>query len=81
MWIEHVPVDRAEGELAKIYRRLLAGGRDEIENIILAHSLNPAALKALMTFYQGVMHGDCALTMKQREMIAVTVSQVNECHY
>jgi alkylhydroperoxidase family enzyme len=40
-----------------------------------------AALRALMTFYNGLMHGDCDLSLAQREMIAVTVSVLNECEY
>ncbi|MFQ5613836.1 MAG: carboxymuconolactone decarboxylase family protein [Anaerolineae bacterium] len=49
--------------------------------MIKAHSLNPNALRALMIFYNGVMHGDCDLTLAQREMIAVTVSVLNRCRY
>jgi len=27
-----------------------------------------------MSFYNGVMHGDCAISLRRREMIAVNVS-------
>jgi alkylhydroperoxidase family enzyme len=80
MWIKHVNEDEAEGIVAKIYKgnRRSWGG---VDNIIKAHSLNPAALRALMTFYNGLMHGDCDLSLAQREMIAVTVSVLNRCEY
>ena len=80
MWIKPVNEDEANGVIAKIYNgtKRSWGG---VDNIIKAHSLNPAALRALMTFYNGLMHGDCDLTLAQREMIAVTVSVLNECDY
>lgn len=79
-WIKTVPEDEATGIVKKYYdnsRRSWGG----VDNIIQAHSLNTAALRALMTFYNGLMHGDCDLTLRQREMIAVTVSVINRCRY
>lgn len=80
MWIKHIAEDEAKGLVAKIYKgtQRAWGG---VDNIIKAHSLNTAALRALMTFYNGLMHGDCDLSLAQREMIAVTVSVLNECEY
>ncbi len=80
MWIDHVAEDDARGLVARIYRgiRRSWGG---VDNIIKAHSLEPEAMRALMVFYRGVMHGDGELTLKRREMIAVTVSAINACHY
>ena len=80
MWIRHIEEDDAEGYVAKVYRSVGRRG-GEIDGIIKAHTLNPDALRALMTFYNGVMHGDCAISLRRREMIAVTVSAINECHY
>ena len=80
MWIDHVCEEQAEGLVARIYRgiRRSWGG---VDNVIKVHSLHPQALRALMTFYRGVMHGEGELSLKQREMIAVTVSAINACHY
>ena len=80
MWIKHVKEDAASGIVKKLYNasKRSWGG---VDNIIIAHSLNTAALRALMTYYNGVMHGDCELSLAQREMIAVTVSMLNECEY
>ena len=79
-WIKTIAENEATGLVAKIYKGTMRswGG---VDNIIKAHSLNTAALRALMTFYNGLMHGDCDLTLAQREMIAVTVSVLNHCHY
>ena len=80
MWIKTIAEDEATGVVAKIYKgtKRSWGG---VDHIIKAHSLNTAALRALMTFYKGLMHGDCDLTLAQREMIAVTVSVLNKCNY
>lgn len=79
-WVQTVDDDDATGVVKKYYdgNRRAWGG---VDNIIKAHSLSPAALRSLMTFYNGVMHGDGPLSMAQREMIAVTVSRLNRCHY
>lgn len=80
MWIDHISEDEATGIVAKIYKGTTRswGG---VDNIIKAHSLNTAALRSLMTFYNGLMHGNCDLALAQREMIAVTVSVLNRCEY
>ena len=80
MWIKSVPEEEAEGYVAKVYRR--EGWRGgEVDHIVKAHTLNPNALRALQSFYNGVMHGACAISLRRREMIAVTVSALNQCHY
>lgn len=79
-WIKTISEEEATGVVAKYYNNTKRswGG---VDHIIKAHSLNTAALRALMTFYKGLMHGDCDLSLAQREMIAVTVSVLNECEY
>lgn len=79
-WIRTIDESEAEGQLARIYQGSMRswGG---VDNIIKAHSLNVHALRAVMAFYKGLMHGDCDLTLGQREMIATTVSALNECEY
>ena len=79
-WIKTINENEAMGKVAKIYKSTMRswGG---VDHIIKAHSLNANALRAVMLFYNGVMHGDCDITLAQREMIAVTVSVLNECHY
>ena len=78
-WIEHTPPSEATGKLKKIYERHVKGGT--ADHIMLAHSIVPDALDSLMSFYKRVMHGDNDLPYLEREMIAVTVSVLNRCHY
>ena len=80
MWIKHVAEHEAEGYVAKVYGSVNRRG-GALDNITKVHSLNPNALRALMSFYNGVMHGDCSVSLRRREMIAVAVSRFNECHY
>ena len=72
--------DGAAGDMAELDATLRELG-GTLDNILKVHSLNPNALRALMSFYKGVMHGDCAISLRRREMIAVTVSAVNDCFY
>ncbi len=80
MWISHVSEEEATGTLQRIYAGITRswGG---VDNIIKSSSLSLPGLKALLSFYNGVMHGDCDISLAQREMIAVTVSAINECEY
>jgi len=79
-WIKTINEDEATGYVAKAYQSTMRswGG---VDNIVKSASLSSAGLRSMMTFYQGVMHGNCDITLAQREMIAVTVSVINECHY
>ncbi len=78
-WIDTIAPSEATGPLAALYRRL-ADGR-EVAHIVQAHSLVPKALESLLVFYKGVMHGENDLPYVEREIIAVSVSVLNHCHY
>lgn len=51
------------------------------DNILRIHGINPPVLKAHYQLYRAVMHGRSPLSRKQRELLAVVVSAVNDCHY
>ena len=53
----------------------------KVWNILRIMSPNPGVLSASMALYLQVMHGPSPLTRGQREMLAVTVSKANACHY
>jgi uncharacterized peroxidase-related enzyme len=50
-------------------------------NVVRIHSHNPPVLESHMALSRTLLHGPSALSRTQREMIAVAVSQANECHY
>ena len=79
-WIEMIPEDEAENELKDWYDKLRepSGG---VDNILRIHSINTSTLKGHYEFYSSAMKGSKDLSRKRREMIAVVVSTVNQCHY
>ena len=79
-WIRMIDEDDAEGVLREHYDKLREpwGG---VDNILKIHSLNPRSLKGHFDFYKVLMRGRSPLSRSQREMIAVVVSAVNQCHY
>ncbi len=79
-WIQEIWDGEAEGELARLYHELRdAGGR--VDNIITIHGLHPESLAVHAAFYRLAMRGSAGLSLREREMLAVTVSAVNRCHY
>ena len=79
-WIPMIPEDKAEGGLKDWYDKLREpwGG---VDNILRIHSINTPTLKGHYELYRSAMKGSRDLTHQQREMIAVVVSTVNQCHY
>lgn len=79
-YIRYVEDDQASPELTAIYDRYrLPDGT--IDNILRIHGHNPPSLTAHAGLYETLMRGASELSRIQREMIAVVVSAINECHY
>jgi len=79
-WIETIESDEAVGKLAKIYSSLADPG-EEIAEILKVHSLKPDILRSHLNLYREIMYGDSSLSRAEREMVAVKVSVINDCHY
>ena len=79
-WIKIIPEPEAEGLLAKLYRRYQEAD-GTLDNVLKIHSLRPRSMKAHFDLYALLMRGDSFLSRAQREMIAVVVSAINQCHY
>ena len=54
---------------------------DDNDNILRIHSVHPAVMKSHFDLYSQLMHQPGTLTRVQRELIAVVVSSLNQCHY
>lgn len=52
-----------------------------MDNILQIHSLNPRAMAAHQALYSSAMAGTPSLRKVERELIALTVSVMNNCHY
>lgn len=78
--IRYVPGEEADGRLRRLYE---AQADDDglVDNIVRIHSVNPPAMGHHLRLYEHAMRGPSPLSRSQREMIAVTVSAVNDCFY
>jgi alkylhydroperoxidase family enzyme len=70
-FIDYVPQD-ALSEAERVADR---------DNIIQIHAVHPAVMRQHYDLYVSLMHKRGPLSRIQREMIAVTVSAINRCHY
>ena len=73
------PAD-AEGLLAEEYAAAVERA-GKVYNIVRSMSLNPAVLRQSMELYKAIMFGPSQLSRLERELLAVVVSNANECHY
>ena len=79
-WIKVIDVPESEGALQEAYHEV-SSARDQVANILKAHSLHPEVMTAHLHLYRELMFGKSELTRAERELIAVAVSVVNNCHY
>lgn len=79
-WIDEIEPESADGQLRSYFDRM----QDEYDmepNVLSVLSLYPEAMRDLMNFGKTVLNGPGPLPRKNREMLAVRVSSINECHY
>lgn len=80
-WIRWKFNEEAGGLLKKEYEAALERA-GKIWNIVRVMSLRPPALQASMRLYSAIIHRRTKLLGRpEREMIAVVVSQINQCDY
>lgn len=56
-------------------------GNEQGASIVMAHSLIPEALKHAFSHFGALMSPDLPLSRRQHELIASTVSTLNNCFY
>lgn len=80
-WIPTVDPSEARGLLGRLYDAATRRA-GKVFQIIRIQSPRPEVLRSSTQLYLEVMHArDSGLSRAQREMIATTVSQVNDCFY
>ena len=80
-WINTIAYEDSEGDLRKLYDRITGPGNN-VDNIMLAHSLRPHSMQGHMTLYKYVLHHPRnALPKAYLEAIGVYVSSLNKCDY
>lgn len=53
----------------------------QVDWIMRIHALDPGSMAAHNVLYRQAMKGTASLRKVDREMIALVVSKVNDCHY
>lgn len=80
-WIKTIPYSEATGKLKKLYDRV-KGPDDNVDNIMMSHSLRPHTMEGHMAIYKHVLHHNGNTIPKWfLELIGVWVSALNECEY
>jgi len=80
-WISTISYDAAEGALKKLYDRI-KGPDNNVDNIMMAHSLRPHSMEGHMSLYKYVLHHPRnTLPKSYLETIGVWVSFLNDCKY
>jgi len=80
-WIKTIPYEDADPILKKIYNRV-KGPDNNVDNILMAHSLRPHTLTGHMMLYKNVLHNsNNTLPKWYLETIGTYVSYLNQCPY
>ena len=80
-WIKTIPYDEATGKLKILYGRIKGPGNN-VDNIMMAHSLRPHTMEGHMALYKSVLHHyKNTLPKWFLETIGVYVSLLNGCSY
>ena len=80
-WIKTIAYEQASGRLRKLYDRI-KGPDENIDNIMLAHSLRPHSMEGHMALYKHVIHHSSNTLPKSfLETVGVYVSMLNDCDY
>jgi uncharacterized peroxidase-related enzyme len=80
-WIEIIGYNNAKGHLKTLYDRI-KGPDNNIDNIMMAHSLRPHTMEGHMAIYKSVLHHHKNKIPKWfLETLGVHVSLLNKCEY
>lgn len=70
-----------DGELAELRPKVVDPAYERVDNIMSIHSLDPNSMRVHLDLYRQAMRSTKTLRKVDREMIALVVSQINECRY
>ncbi|MFK7837957.1 MAG: carboxymuconolactone decarboxylase family protein [Sulfitobacter sp.] len=80
-WIKTIPFDAATGALKTLYKRV-TGPDNNVDNIMMMHSLRPHTMEGHMAIYKYVLHHrDNEIPKWFLEVLGVWVSSLNRCAY
>ena len=80
-WIETIAYEDADAKLKPLYDRI-KGPDNNVDNIMMMHSLRPHSMEGHMAIYKYVLHHrDNTIDKWFLETLGVWVSTLNECNY
>lgn len=80
-WITTIPYEQSTGQLRILYDRIKGPG-DNVDNIMMMHSLRPHTMEAHMAVYKHTIHSSANTVPKWfLETLGVWVSLLNQCGY
>ena len=80
-WIKTIAYENAGPKLRKLYNRV-KDADNQVDRILMSHSLRPGSLQGHMTLYKNVLHhSECELPHWFREALGVYTSLLNACAY
>ena len=80
-WIRTIAPGEATGLLRRLYDEAISRA-GKVFSVLSIQSLRPEVLEIGVQLYEELMFSPRSpLSRAQREMIAVAVSRVNQCHY
>lgn len=80
-WIATVAFEDATGKVRQLYERI-KGPDNNVDNIMMAHSLRPHTMEGHMAIYKNVIHHPRNTLPKWLlEAVGVYVSLINKCDY
>lgn len=80
-WIDAPHEDEWNDELSSLKERVVDPVNGRVDWIMRIHALDGGSLSAHDVLYRQAMRSTKTLRKVEREMIAVVVSGINECHY
>ena len=80
-WIKIIHYKEADSKLKRIYDRV-KGPNNNVDNVLMIHSLRPHSLVGHMALYKNVLHNSSNTLPKwYLECIGIYVSHLNKCEY
>lgn len=80
-WIETPHEDEWGPEFDQLKPQVIDPVFDRVDWIMRIHALDAGSMSAHHVLYRQAMRGTKTLRKVEREMIALIVSGVNDCHY
>lgn len=80
-WIDAPHEDEWDESFDELKNDVVDPKLDRVDWIMRIHALDGGSMNAHNVLYRQAMKGTASLRKVEREMIALVVSQVNDCHY